>query len=306
MNVFDSFKPFVDDFLKYNWLEPIIIIMVAIIASFISRKIIDFAFTLRRKTKNIKRSEERLKRNTTIAKIAKTTADIIIWITAALNFLDSIGVNVSSLLTGAGLVGVIIGLGAQNTTRDILAGFFIVGENQYRVGDTIEMMIAGRLISGKVENISLRITQIRDVDGKVHTIRNGASESVTNMSFKYANVNLEFGVSYDTDIDKLEQVINKVGIMMTEDMELKKDIIEPIQFVRVNKFLDSSMQIKCLGRVKAGRQWHIAGIFRREIKKAFDKYDIILPYPQMVIHDVNKITAKAKKNIKHKTSIDKK
>lgn len=306
MNVFDSFKPFVDDFLKYNWLEPIIIIMVAIIASFISRKIIDFAFTLRRKAKNIKRSEERLKRNTTIAKIAKTTVDIIIWITAALNFLDSIGVNVSSLLTGAGLVGVIIGLGAQNTTRDILAGFFIVGENQYRVGDTIEMMIAGRLISGKVENISLRITQIRDVDGKVHTIRNGASESVTNMSFKYANVNLEFGVSYDTDIDKLEQVINKVGVMMTEDAELKKDIIEPIQFVRVNKFLDSSMQIKCLGRVKAGRQWHIAGIFRREIKKAFDKYDIILPYPQMVIHDVNKITAKAKKNVKHKTSIDKK
>ena len=81
---------------------------------------------------------------------------------------------------------------------------------------------------------------------------------------------------------------------MLEDPELKKDIIEPIVFVRVNKFLDSSMEIKCLGRVKAGKQWNVAGIFRREIKKAFDENDIILPYPQMVIHDVNRITAKMK------------
>ncbi len=162
--------------------------------------------------------------------------------TAAINFLSSIGVNVASLMTGAGLVGVVVGLGAQTTTRDILAGFFIVGENQYRVGDTIEIMVAGRLISGKVENISLRITQVRDADGKVHTIRNGASEAVTNLSFKYANVNLMFGVSYDTDIDVLEEVINNVGLKMLEDPEL----------------------------------------------------NIVLPYPQMVIHDVNRITAKMK------------
>lgn len=302
MDIFKSFEKFFTGLANYDWLDPIFIILLAVLASFLSRKLIDFAFGLRKKTKRVKRSEERLKRNETITKIAKTAVDIVIWIAAAANFLTSIGVNVASLMTGAGLIGVVIGLGAQTTTRDILAGFFIVGENQYRVGDTIEMMIAGRLITGKVENITLRITQVRDIDGKVHTIRNGASEAVTNMSFKYANVNLEFGVSYDTDIDKLEEVINNVGKKMLEDEELKKEIIEPIKFMRVNRFLDSSMQIKCLGKVKAGRQWHIAGIFRREIKKAFDEHDIILPYPQMVIHDINRITAKAKKPSKAKSA----
>ena len=302
MDIFKSFEKFFTGLANYDWLDPIFIILLAILASFLSRKLIDFAFGLRKKTKRVKRSEERLKRNETITEIAKTAVDIVIWIAAAVNFLTSIGVNVASLMTGAGLIGVVIGLGAQTTTRDILAGFFIVGENQYRVGDTIEMMIAGRLITGKVENITLRITQVRDIDGKVHTIRNGASEAVTNMSFKYANVNLEFGVSYDTDIDKLEEVINNVGEKMLEDEELKKEIIEPIKFMRVNRFLDSSMQIKCLGKVKAGRQWHIAGIFRREIKKAFDEHDIILPYPQMVIHDINRITAKAKKPSKAKNA----
>ena len=287
MDIFKSFEKFITGFLDYDWFEPITIILIAVFASFLSRKIIDFAFSVRKKTKKIKRSEERLKRNETISKIAKTTIDIVIWMTAAINFLSSIGVNVASLMTGAGLIGVVVGLGAQTTTRDILAGFFIVGENQYRVGDTIEIMVAGRLISGKVENISLRITQVRDGDGKVHTIRNGASEAVTNLSFKYANVNLLFGVSYDTDIDILEKVINNVGLKMLEDPELKKDIIEP-------------MEIKCLGRVKAGKQWNVAGIFRREIKKAFDENDIILPYPQMVIHDVNRITAKMK-NSKSRT-----
>ena len=174
MDIFKSFEKFITGFLDYDWFEPITIILIAVFASFLSRKIIDFAFSVRKKTKKIKRSEERLKRNETISKIAKTTIDIVIWMTAAINFLSSIGVNVASLMTGAGLIGVVVGLGAQTTTRDILAGFFIVGENQYRVGDTIEIMVAGRLISGKVENISLRITQVRDGDGKVNTFRNGS------------------------------------------------------------------------------------------------------------------------------------
>ena len=282
MDIFKSIEKFIASILGYDWFEPFAIVLLAVLASFLSRKIINFAFGIRKKAKKIKRSEERLKRNETISKIAKTAVDIVIWMTAAMNFLSSIGVNVASLMTGAGLIGVVVGLGAQTTTRDILAGFFIVGENQYRVGDTIEIMVGGRLISGKVENISLRITQVRDADGKVHTIRNGASEAVTNLSFKYANVNLLFGVSYDTDIDTLEEVINGVGRKMLENPELKKNIIEPIEFVRVNKFLDSSMEIKCLGRVKAGKQWDVAGIFRREIKKAFDENDIVLPYPDKI------------------------
>jgi len=150
MDIFKSIEKFIASILAYDWFEPFAIVMLAVLASFLSRKIINFAFGIRKKAKKIKRSEERLKRNETISKIAKTAVDIVIWMTAAMNFLSSIGVNVASLMTGAGLIGVVVGLGAQTTTRDILAGFFIVGENQYRVGDTIEIMVGGRLISGKV------------------------------------------------------------------------------------------------------------------------------------------------------------
>ena len=151
MDIFKNVEKFVNGIAEYNWFDPITIILLAFLASFLSRRIIDFAFEIRKKTKKIKRSEERLKRNETISKIAKTAVDIVIWMTAAMNFLGLIGVNVASLMTGAGLLGVVIGLGAQTTTRDVLAGFFIVGENQYRVGDTIDIMVGGRLISGKVE-----------------------------------------------------------------------------------------------------------------------------------------------------------
>ena len=134
MDIFKSIEKFIASILAYDWFEPFAIVMLAVLASFLSRKIINFAFGIRKKAKKIKRSEERLKRNETISKIAKTAVDIVIWMTAAMNFLSSIGVNVASLMTGAGLIGVVVGLGAQTTTRDILAGFFIVGENQYRVG----------------------------------------------------------------------------------------------------------------------------------------------------------------------------
>lgn len=272
-------------FMAFDFLRLFLVVFVSIVTSWVLRRIIDIIFNPQPIFQRFSASEDHKKRQRTIGKILKTFLDIIIWCYATVTILTLLGVDVPSLMTGAGLIGVVIGLGAQNTVRDIVAGIFIVAENQYRVGDSIETQVAGRLISGKVENISLRITQVRDTDGKLHTIRNGASESVTNMSFKYANVNLAFGVAYHTDINKLEKVINRVGEEMLTNPDLKKEIIEPIRFLRINKFLDSSMEVKCLGRVKAGRQWHVAGEFRRLLKNSFDKNDIELPYPQVVIHN---------------------
>ena len=277
---------FYTSFIKIDILQLSFVMVWTLTASFLSHKIIDIIFHSSKKHfKKGSISEERLKRRQTIGKILKTIIDIGLWAYAIISFLTLIGIDVPSLMTGAGLVGVVIGLGAQNTVRDIVAGIFIVIENQYRVGDSIETMIGGREIAGKVENITLRITQIRDTSGRLHTIRNGASEAITNMSFKYANVNMAIGVSYSTDIDKLEEVINRIGEEMMEREDLKEQIIDPIKFTRINQFLDSSMEIKSVGRVKAGSQWYVAGEFRRLLKEAFDKNDIEIPFPQMVIHD---------------------
>ncbi|MDO4902538.1 MAG: mechanosensitive ion channel family protein [bacterium] len=272
-------------FFEQDMIQATVVIILAITASWLMHRVIDVLFHYQRRIGRYKRSEDLQKRSRTLSRITKTALDIVIWIYAVILFLSEIGVDVAKMMTGAGLIGALIGFGAQNTIRDILAGFFIVLENQYRVGDIIEIQIAGRLMTGKVENMSLRITQIRDREGKLHSIRNGASEATTNMSFRYANVNFKVGVAYDTDIDHLEKVINEVGLKMAEDDRFAKIIIEPIRFVRISAFKESEIEINCLGRVKAGEQYSITGEFRRMLKKAFDQNGIEFPFPQVVVHD---------------------
>ncbi|MDO4872032.1 MAG: mechanosensitive ion channel family protein [bacterium] len=274
------------DFFRNNIVNAATTFLVVILVCFISHRVIDLIFHYQRRLSKYQRSEDLRKRSYTIGKMIKTALDVFYWLYAILHVLEIFGVNVATLMTGAGILGALIGFGAQNTIRDVLAGVFIVLENQYRVGDNIEIYVDSRLLSGKVENISLRITQMRDRDGKLHTIRNGATQSVTNMSFRYANINFTVGVAYATDIDKLEKVVNEVGLKMIEEGEpYAKQIIEPIHFARVNGFLDSEIEINCIGRVRAGQQWDITGHFRRMLKKAFDQNGIEFPFPQVVVHD---------------------
>lgn len=292
----DNFVNSVKLFFENNVVEAVLTIFFAIIVSFLAHRLIDVLFHYQRQIGRYKRSVELQKRSRTISRMVKTGLDVVIWIYAILVVLQLFGVDVSKLLTGAGIIGALIGFGAQNTVRDVLAGIFIVLENQYRVGDLIEIQLASRVMSGTVENISLRITQIRDGDGKVHTIRNGASESVTNMSFEYANVNFTVGVAYDTDIDKLEKVVNEIGLSMkSEEYPFHKEIIEPIEFLRINRFLESEIEIKCRGKVKAGAQWRLTGEFRRLLKKAFDENGIEFPFPQVVVHGAKDVPAKLAK-----------
>lgn len=284
-----------ESLLKHDLIEAAITVAVALLVSFISHRLIEFIFHWRRQIGRYKKSEELKKRSRTIGKFLKAAVDVIIWIYAIINVLSNLGVDVGKMMTGAGLIGALIGFGAQNTIRDVLAGFFVVLENQYRVGDAIEIQIGSRVMTGKVENMSLRITQIRDREGKLHSIRNGASEATTNMSFKYANVNFKVGVAYDTDIDKLEKVINDIGQKMLENPDFAKVIIEPIAFTRISAFKESEIEINCLGRVKAGEQYRMTGEFRRMLKKAFDENGIEFPFPQVVVHDQTNISKRIAK-----------
>ena len=282
----DKVIEYFSGFLQIDIVEVMTTILLAVVILFISHRVIDILFHYQRRIGKYKRSEELQKRSRTIGKMLKTALSVAIWVYTIIVCLSHLGVDIARVMTGAGLIGALIGFGAQNTLRDVLAGIFIVLENQYRVGDSVEMYVSGRQITGRVENISLRITQLRDRDGKLHTVRNGANESVTNMSFRYANINFTVGVSYSTDIDFLEKVVNEVGEKMNQPGEtFAKYIIEPIHFARVNRFLDSEIEINCIGRVKAGQQWDVTGEFRRQLKKAFDQNGIEFPFPQVVVHD---------------------
>lgn len=229
-------------------------------------------------------NEDVEKRAQTISGIFITALLVTMWIIVILVILSELGVNIAAMATGAGLAGVIIGFGAQNVIKDYLAGIFIILEDQYRVGDTIKLEGTGSSIpiSGTVEQITIRMTRLRDLDGNVHTVLNSTPTSATNMSYKSANANLDIPVSYDTDIDRLEEIINHTGEKLAQDFPA--ETLEPIQFMRVNDFSENAIIVKCLGKVTPGSQWEISGAFRREIKKVFEKEGIVIPFNQLVVN----------------------
>lgn len=224
------------------------------------------------------------KREQTLVKIFRTASAVVLWSVAIIVILLQLNINVAALMTGAGLLGIVVGFGAQSAIKDFLAGIFVILENQYRVGDIVTLDVGGMPVTGIVEDITIRITRLRDLDGNLHIVSNGSVGTISNLSFKFANVNVDVGVSYAADIDKVEKVVNEVGDALAKDKIWGEHIIEPIQFLRVEAFDDSSVRIKALGKVEAAQQWDIAGVFRRRLKKAFETNGIEIPLPQIVVN----------------------
>jgi moderate conductance mechanosensitive channel len=264
------------------------IILIAIILQLSVRSAIDRV--VRRAVRGHKYATklDEEKRVQTLSNILHTASAVIIWITALFVILWQLEVNIAALMTGAGLVGIIVGFGAQNSIKDFLAGIHVITENQYRVGDIVTLYAEGAERSGVVEEITIRITRIRDLDGVLHTIRNGSVAIVSNLSFGHANVNIDVSVAYGSDIDKVEKVVNEVGEELARDEKWIEHIIEPIQFLRVDEFEDSAIRIKSLGMVQPAEQWAVAGEFRRRLIKAFAENGIEIPFPQLSIHDTDK------------------
>lgn len=222
------------------------------------------------------------KREDTLIRIFNGAVRIIIIILAAMMILQEIGLKIGPLIAGAGIAGLALGFGGQYLIRDIISGLFIILENQYRIGDIININDTG----GLVEDISLRKTTLRDLDGIVHHIPHGEIKIVSNLSKNFARVNLDMGISYNTDLEHVIRVINQTGKELAEDPSFRDSIISPPQFLRVNDFADSAVVLKILGDTKPLKQWEITGELRKRLKIAFDREGIEIPFPQRVVHQV--------------------
>ncbi len=224
--------------------------------------------------------EQHLKREKTLIDIFHSILSIAVWLIAIIFIINSLGINLQPLLAAGGLTAIVIGFGAQKIMQDIFAGIYVVIENQYQVGDVVDL--DGDV--GLVEDISLRMTQMRDLDGTVHHVPHGSINRVKNLSKDYARVNLDIGVSYSSDIEHVIEVINRVGKELAADKQWREKITSPPQFMRVNGFDESSIDIKIIGETKPLQQWDIAGEYRKRLKAAFDQEGIMIPFPQRVIH----------------------
>lgn len=222
---------------------------------------------------------EEERRERTLIRIINSTIKISVIIFVFLMILSEFGINIAPLIAGAGVIGLALGFGGQYLVRDIITGLFIILENQYRVGDVIE--ISG--IAGKVEDISLRVTILRDADGTVHHVPHGEIKTVSNMAKGFSRVNIEIDVAYESDIEKVKDVIDRVGKEIAEDPEFKDKVVDAPKFLRIDSFKDSSIGIKIMGDTQPLAQWDVAGELRRRLKEEFEKEGIEIPFPHIVV-----------------------
>lgn len=226
--------------------------------------------------------EAEMKRENTLISIFYTSTKIVMVCIVLFMILKELGLDIGPLLAGAGIVGLAVGFGGQYLIRDVISGLFIILENQYRVGDIVNLDGTG----GLVENISLRMTTLRDLDGTVHHIQHGAIARVSNLSKEFHRVNMIIGVAYNTNLDHVIGVINEVGKTLAEDPAWKHKIVKPLRFLRVDDFADSAVNLKILGDTKPACKWEVGGEFRKRLKDAFDKEGIEIPFPQVVMHNL--------------------
>ncbi|MDO9633557.1 MAG: mechanosensitive ion channel family protein [Paludibacter sp.] len=227
-----------------------------------------------------KEAEE--KRENTLINIFTVTLKTLLFLVASLMILGEFGMQIGPILAAAGIVGLAFGFGGQYLIRDVITGLFIIMENQYRIGDVININGTG----GLVEAITLRKTTLRDLNGTVHHIPHGEIKTVANLTKDFSRVNMNLGISYSSNLEHVIKVVNQVGMELAEDPDFKNSIIKPIQFVRVDDFADSAIVIKMLGDTQVLKQWEVAGEFRKRLKMAFDREGIEIPFPQRVVHHV--------------------
>jgi small conductance mechanosensitive channel len=224
--------------------------------------------------------EEARKRSQTLSRVAVNAGEVTTLIIGAFMVLSELGIDIAPVLAGLGVVGVAVGFGAQNLIRDLLSGTFVILENQYGVGDVAS--IGG--VAGLVEDINLRRTVLRDLDGTVHVVPNGEIRVASNLTKEWSRVNLNVSVGYGEDLDRVITVINRVGNELAADPAWSGMIIKAPQALRVDKLGDSGVEIKILGDTKPIKQWDVMGELRKRLKKAFDAEGIEIPWPHTKVY----------------------
>lgn len=223
------------------------------------------------------------KRVETLGRVFGYVASVAIGILTLLLVLSEIGISIAPLLATAGVAGVAIGFGAQSLVKDYFSGFVMLMENQIRQGDVVE--IAGK--TGLVEEVTLRHVRLRDYEGAVHFVPNGAIDTVTNKSRGFAFAVMDIGVAYRESLDRVYRVIEAVAGGMRADAAFALKIIEDIEIAGVEQWADSAVVIKVRLKVSPLEQWGVRREFMRRLKLAFDSEGIEIPFPQRVVHTLS-------------------
>jgi small conductance mechanosensitive channel len=250
-------------------------IIIAIVASAFVRYVVPHAIRPAVERQMTGRPETEVRRRVdTLSGVLVRTAQVVLVTMALFTILPEFGFDIRAVLAGVSITSIAIGFGAQSLVRDALNGIFILIENQYAVGDVVT--ISG--VTGTVEDVTLRRTVVRDFDGVVYTVPNGAVVVAANFTRDFAHVRVTVPVHAASDIATVRRVADEAGAELARDSEYADRIIEPPRYLRVDAIEAGGVSVQVNGRVKPGSQWEIAGVLRARLLEAFQRQGIKTPW----------------------------
>jgi moderate conductance mechanosensitive channel len=260
-----------------GWRIPVIILVAYALVRMTALLVSRFEHEL--STRTTLDALERAKRARTLGAVVNKVTTVLITGIALLMVLDVFNISITPVLTGAGIVGLAVGFGAQTLVRDIISGFFLILEDQVRVGDVAAINGTG----GLVEAINLRTIVLRDVEGTVHVFPNGAIQTLANKSKDFSYYVIDLDISYREDPDRVARVLQEISEEMHADPAFAPWILEPLEILGVDAFRDWSMVMKMRIKTVPLKQWDVGREFRKRIRKRFDAAGIEMPFPERVI-----------------------
>lgn len=222
---------------------------------------------------------EREQRGRTLAQLLNSVGAATIGLGAGLTILNFF-IEIGPLLAGVGVAGLAVSFGAQSLVKDVISGFFILLENQFGVGDIVEINGVG----GVVERMTLRVVMLRDVQGVLHTIPNGSINMVSNSTRGWARAVVDISVAYKENVDNVIHVMRGVAAELWSDPAWKKQLFEEPAVWGVEQLADSSVNLRIVAMTLPGKQWDVGRELRRRLKNRFDREGIEIPFPQRTLH----------------------
>lgn len=281
--------------IDFNWADLIpgairvaFILGIVLVFLFVLRRIIPKMITARIPEIREESPEQLAQRSKTLSRVVVQVVSFVVWLVAILMILSVLGVNITPILATVGVAALALGFAAQNIIRDYLHGFFIIMEDWYRVGEVANVSSMG-VIGGLVENMTLRRTVFRDLNGTVHVVPNSKIELASNMTRDWARINLNVTVAYKENLGYVSLIIDEVCQGLKDDAVWGEDLLTAPHVERVDNFGDHGVEIKILGDTKPIRQWALMGELRRRLKDRFDEEGIEIPWPHTKVYFGNEL-----------------
>lgn len=216
----------------------------------------------------------------TLSRVFRYFFTILISIVSGMLILSELGISIAPILGAAGVLGIAVGFGAQSLVKDFFTGFFILMENQVRVGDVVK--VGGK--AGLVEEVTLRHVRLRDYDGSVHFVPTGMIDTVTNMTLEYSFALMEIGVAYRENVEEVFEAIRETAAGMRQDAVFAAKMLEDMEIAGVDNWADSAVIIKCRVKCVPLEQWNVRREFLRRLKATFDARGIEIPFPHLTLY----------------------